>query len=233
MADRDLRRASADVQADEATQRVIDLAGLERERARRAGERDWSTDAPEPARPATADRPAARRSMRVATVVAVVAVLCLAVTSVVAVTGYQRGMAWRDTALQQQARAERLAAQVIAADADVRAASKAVAAAESARDAAVARQEAAAGRLEGSEDDVATLEARIAALAGEKARLEDELAIAGEAVRATSAADGAVRRCVTSLDRWLSAAPAGGDAGAWRAWAGRSPVDAAVCDALR
>lgn len=239
MADRDLHRArtdvSPDVDPDVATERVIDLAGLERRRDRQAADRGWSTDAAHADRP-DADRPDApdaRRPGRRAAVVAVVAVLLLAVMSVVAVVGHQRGTAWRATALEQQARADGLRDQVVAADADVRAAAEAVAAAESTREAAVTRQEAASGQLEGSEDDVAALEARIAALAGEKARLEDELVIAGEAVRASSVDGGAVRRCIEELDGWLAAAPQSADGTAWQVWAGRSPVNAPVCDALR
>lgn len=234
MDERDARR----LPTREPAPHVIDLAGLERARSAGDGSR------PEPVRgrgPRTGDAGPggpSHRAGRRTRVVAVAGVVALAVTSVLAVVSWQRGIDWRDVALAQQARADDLAAQLRAADADVRAAADAVDAARVARDAAVAEQQAASGRLDSSESDVVELERRIAALAGEKARLEDELAIAGAAVRAGSgsAASGGTTgtaACLRSLDAWLAAAPDGDGPAAWQDWVDRSPVSSPSCDALR
>ena len=223
---------STDVpRSPEPTERIIDLTGAEAQPAWWAeAERSWTVDlagserrtGPHPSRP--------RRRPRLAVGVAALALLLLTVVGAVALVNHRRGAQWREIALQQAERGalleERLedAAAVVA---DVEAAMSSTAAD---RDAARAALEEVGGRLGTSEQDVAALEQRLAVLASDKARLEDELALAGQARRDAAEADELLVQCVQNVGEWLERAPeADGDEG-WRRWADEAATWEALCD---
>ena len=199
-------------QREASEDRVIDLAGAER-----GTSSSWTIDltslepAPEPAAPTTLLR---RRGMIVGTLL----VVCIIMLAALATVSYRRGTAWRDIALDQRARGAALEQQLTAAREAVARADASVEAARAARDAAVAANEEATGRLRVSEQDVAELEARIAQLASEKARLEDDVAVAGRLSQSGASVEAALTGCVMDVQAWLAVAPHGHPADRWEAW---------------
>jgi uncharacterized small protein (DUF1192 family) len=201
---------------------TIDLTELERSSEREAETEAMASHAAERAQ---------RASPRTARVVGTLAVIAVMVLSTLSVVSYRWGNAWRDIALEQRQRGEALEQQLTAATQAVTEADRMVMRARRARDTAAAAHDAAAGQLGVSEEDVADLEARIAALANEKARLEDEAAVAGEVRQVSARGDAALMRCVTDVEAWLARAPADGAAAAWRLWSGEATAWQGECDA--
>lgn len=242
-ADRGGRAAQAD-QAD--NHRVIDLTVFDREQDEqdRARERPsvavndrmtWTVDLTEAhassARDTVAPSEEHTSSPRGARLVGTLAVVAVLVFAALSVATYLRGNQWRDIALEQRERGDGLEQQVRSATQAVIAADQAVAQAQSARDAALTAREAATGQLSASEQDVAQLEARIAALASEKARLEDDLAVAGDAREVTERSDTALLQCVMDVDAWLGRAPVDGEVESWRLWSSEATHWQSGCDA--
>ena len=195
--------------------------------------RPWNVNAPRHGRPRllrlrSHPTPTAGTGWKV---LALFAVLATIVVSVLAFVSYERGMTWRDLALQQQARGQALELRIEEATRVVRESDTAVERAQETLAAAEAAREAANGQLGTSEGDVAALEERVVALAGEKARLEDELAVAGEAVQADVHSNAALRQCVAAIRAWLERSPVDGQSASWALWADEAAGWESTCDA--
>lgn len=212
--------------------RVIDLTVFDRPDGH-AAKPSWTVDLsraeaePWPAGSRGSAAAPSRRWILVASVATVAALLLAAA----AILSYRRGSTWRDTAIEQRARGMALEERLESAGQAVIDAESAVERARAAREAALAARDAAAGRLGASEQDVVELEARIARLATEKARLEDEAAVAGQLRQTTAVGDAALARCVTDVRGWLAAAPHGAEVPAWEEWSAQAGAWETACDA--
>jgi hypothetical protein len=158
-----------------------------------------------------------------------VLVALLVVATAVAVVGFRRAAAWRDVALDQVDRGALLEQRMEEAADVVARAEDAAAAAAAQRDAALAARAEAAGQLGTSEQDVAALEQRLAVLANDKARLEDDLAVAG-GTQIVVEPDESLVRCVQNIGAWLDRAPQGRDAEPWSRWSEEAATWRATCD---
>lgn len=174
--------------------------------------------------------PTATRPRGLGVRVALVTTLLLTVAVGLAVVGFRRAEAWRQIALAQVERGTLLEERLDEAAAVVAQAEEAAAVAVEERDAAITAGERVSGQLGTSEQDVAALEQRLAVLASDKARLEDELAIAGRTRTASVDADELVLRCVQNIDAWLDRAPAAGEADPWQQWADEVTTWQWACD---
>lgn len=201
--------------------RIIDLAALEQQQHQ-------SATSPSTAVVVPAVGP--RRSSRLPWSLAGCAAIAAIVAATFAVVSYDRGMTWQEIALEQQARGDALelrveqaAEQVTTSNMTVDQVGETLAAAEAAR-------QAASGQLDTSEGDVVALEKRVAALASEKARLEDELTVTGQAVQADAQHTVAVRQCVGAINAWLDRSPVDGQVASWQLWANEAGTWKATCD---